>query len=130
MAKLNSIIFVLVVGIVLMANGEEEDSSSECFCFRILAPVCGTNNVTYSNDCTACCATAETPGLGIAYFDACDGRSADDGIQCTDEFKPHCGSDRITYSNMCHVRAAMAKDACLKSKSGICPDPANNKLFN
>jgi hypothetical protein len=33
-----------------------EKPKDDCMCYEIYAPVCGCNNVTYSNDCHAECA--------------------------------------------------------------------------
>lgn len=38
------------------ADCEEGTPNPNCACYEIYAPVCGCNNVTYSNDCHAECA--------------------------------------------------------------------------
>ncbi len=37
-------------------NDCEADNNANCACYEIYAPVCGCDDVTYSNDCHAECA--------------------------------------------------------------------------
>lgn len=46
-----------------------------CVCPEVLAPVCGTDQVTYDNDCLLACKADETsnPDLKVASLGECSG---------------------------------------------------------
>lgn len=52
--KLLLVLSILLVGLICVSS--EEKGLPTCICSRIMEPVCGTDNVTYGNDCLLKCA--------------------------------------------------------------------------
>ena len=104
-------------------------------CIEIYDPVCGCDDVTYSNSCFATMA-----GAGVSYFGECviendcpggvEGNVCGEGEYCyvgvgqcgasvlgtcedrpggcTYDYTPVCGCDGITYANPCHAASEAA----------------------
>ncbi|TMW55270.1 hypothetical protein Poli38472_013162 [Pythium oligandrum] len=115
-------------------------------CTKEFKPVCGSNLITYGNQCllnqaAKCAATdnnnnnnatsndkPQATTLTLLYAGACD--DCLDTSICTSDYKPVCGSDAVTYSNVCKLARAKCqrRDAILTIKhEGECestPAPA------
>ncbi len=76
---------------------EFEDNNK--ICTLEYSPVCGIDEVTYSNKCMA-------NDVEIIYFGECSNinicsEESKNATMCTLEYSPVCGNDNNTYSNKC-----------------------------
>lgn len=89
MKRLFSLLILLIVFPSCINNNEA--------CPAVYEPVCGSNGVTYGNDCHA-------RNEGITEY------TSGECSFCYEIFAPVCGSDGNTYSNDCYARAAGITD--------------------
>ncbi len=60
----------------------------------MFVPVCGSDQLTYSNACHA-----ERRGIRIDYAGMCE----EQGRNCPSDYLPVCGLDGVTYDNECQL---------------------------
>lgn len=125
---------LLFIGVVALAhftysNPIEKLSPEACICTREFLPICGSDNVTYENNCLFECEKERNHNLESKFDGECEENveevPVDDTCICTNEYVPVCGSDNQTYSNECSLNCERRKVRSLTSKySGEC-----GKLF-
>ncbi|XP_028168245.1 serine protease inhibitor dipetalogastin-like [Ostrinia furnacalis] len=101
------------------------NNQPECTCPENLSPVCGSDGVSYDNDCLLNCATVKNSKLSIAYSGLCktDVNIVNNQPECTcpENLSPVCGSDGTTYDNDCLLNCATADNSRLSiAHHGAC----------
>jgi len=118
--------------IVFEEPASESQKPTTCpdICTQEFNPVCGNNDVTYSNPCKLKAAVCKNnlPGLAVAYKGMCaekepiieaqaieaeNGEKDCDAKRCTFEINPICGSDGLVYENPCLFGKAVCKNVDL-----------------
>ncbi|XP_028941736.1 double-headed protease inhibitor, submandibular gland [Antrostomus carolinensis] len=85
-------------------------------CPRNYEPVCGTDNITYPNECSHCREILRHRAIdkkhdGRCVKLDCTGHlrsSSGQAMPCTMEYMPVCGTNGVTYSNKCKFCNAVA----------------------
>ncbi|XP_064018008.1 ovomucoid-like [Pogoniulus pusillus] len=105
-------------------------------CPRNYEPVCGTDEVTYPNECSLCREVFRNQHIDKKHDGRCvkqvdctghvksrNGRMT----ACTMEYTPICGTNGVTYSNKCHFCNAVANGLDLNVRhQGTCSEASNN----
>ncbi|KAK9803745.1 hypothetical protein WJX73_010691 [Symbiochloris irregularis] len=97
----------------------------DCFCTALYAPVCGTDNKTYPNECVLNC--AGTAGLKVAAQGEC-GSTPSESCICPFIYQPVCGSDGKTYGNSCELGCSAATGVQLAYQGPCVMAPAPGYL--
>ncbi len=91
-------------------------SHEECLkaCNRMYAPVCGSDGVTYGNQCSFEIAQCEKDGLTLASTGECHARrelEQDACLRgCPRNLNVVCGSNNQSYANKCLFENAQCRD--------------------
>uniref|UniRef100_A0A8B9IXU3 Ovomucoid n=1 Tax=Amazona collaria TaxID=241587 RepID=A0A8B9IXU3_9PSIT len=97
-------------------NTTNEEGKEVLVCAKILSPICGTDGVTYSNDCLLCAHNIENgTNVGKDHDGKCKetvsvdcsrypNTTDEEGkvvLLCNKDVSPVCGTDGVTYDNEC-----------------------------
>ncbi len=103
-------VFLLILTILISCKEDDNQcivvNKENCICTEIYDPVCGCNNVTYSNECEALCASITEYTDGACKDDNQCIVVNKDNCLCTEVFDPVCGCNNVTYGNKCKALCA------------------------
>eukprot|EP00121_Abeoforma_whisleri_P013769 Awhi_evm3s12702 len=115
---------------------QNEDDVIEVDCLKPCPlnydPVCGSDGVTYGNQCdldAASCLDESDDPLSMVHTGECPETENNNNDQkmcvraCDAVYDPICGSDKITYGNLCSLEAAIcANESLSKAYDGECKE--------
>uniref|UniRef100_A0A8C3KEM7 Ovomucoid n=1 Tax=Calidris pygmaea TaxID=425635 RepID=A0A8C3KEM7_9CHAR len=93
-----------------LKTGGKDSQETTVVCPRNYEPVCGTNGVTYPNECSLCRELFRNQALDKKHDGRCVKVRTINGanIPCSLEYTPICGTNGVTYRNKCHFCNAVA----------------------
>lgn len=113
MASSKIITFIGIAALVQLtysaAIGTDE-IEDKCFCTREYNPICGSDNITYGNQCLFDCGKRRNYDLSIKFHGDCEDEATVEWL-CTQEHAPVCGSDDKTYENECYLNCEKLKNS-------------------
>ncbi|OCT88640.1 double-headed protease inhibitor, submandibular gland [Xenopus laevis] len=88
-------------------------------CTREFKQLCGTDGVTYTNECHLCAAVKKKTNISVKHKGSCSikGQMVDCSMfkdVCTLQYEPLCGSDGMSYGNKCSYCIAQNKNSKLR----------------
>lgn len=90
--------------------------SAPASCNLSVAPVCGSDGVTYLNSCFAEAAGITVYTDGPCWHPGLDYTAMNPGLSCPSAYEPVCGFNGVTYQNACAAEAA----GVLNYTPGVC----------
>ncbi|EEA06615.1 kazal-type serine protease inhibitor domain-containing protein [Cryptosporidium muris RN66] len=106
-------------------------------CEPIAFPFCGTDGITYLNECALNVASCENPNIQLARLPGipCGSdlylieNSTECNQRCSEHYRPYCANNGITYNNYCEFRKAQCNNLTL-SIVGFPGIPCDSQLFD
>ncbi|KAF1317650.1 Kazal-type serine protease inhibitor, partial [Globisporangium splendens] len=96
------------------ASGAATTVKTKCnpICARVCEPVCGSNSVTYANQCLLDYAACKNPRVTKLSNGKCIAKKKGKGcvpVACTSEEDPVCASNGVSYLNTCMFENAQCQ---------------------